>query len=116
MTVRALEPFPAAEVAPAHAAAHGVAAADSSSAEADLRATMTNAVKAYAALVEASPTGAPAPIDPDAVTATEVVIVVSEMLRSMNLNLFDVAMWFNRPAAGAGAGSRCTGHDGAPRA
>ena len=29
-------------------------------------------------------------------TATDVVTVVSEMLRAVNLNVFDLAMWFRR--------------------
>lgn len=33
----------------------------------------------------------------EAVTATDVVVTVSEMLRAANLNTFDLAMWFRRP-------------------
>jgi hypothetical protein len=33
------------------------------------------------------------------VTATDVVVAVSEMIRAANLNLFDVAMWYRRPTA-----------------
>lgn len=39
----------------------------------------------------------PAMLDADAVSATEVVVAVSEMIRASNLNLLDVAMWFRRP-------------------
>lgn len=33
----------------------------------------------------------------ESVTATDVVVTVSEMLRAANLNTFDLAMWFRRP-------------------
>jgi hypothetical protein len=31
------------------------------------------------------------------VTPTDVVVTVSEILRAVNLNTFDLSMWFNRP-------------------
>ena len=34
---------------------------------------------------------------PATATATDVVTIVSEMLRQADLNTFDLAMWFNRP-------------------
>ena len=34
---------------------------------------------------------------PEATTATDVVVTVSDMLRAVNLNTFDLAMWFQRP-------------------
>ena len=33
----------------------------------------------------------------DAVTATDVVMTCSDMLRAVNLSTFDLAMWFQRP-------------------
>jgi hypothetical protein len=36
-----------------------------------------------------------------AVTATAVVVTVSDMLRAADLNSFDLAMWFQRPRAKA---------------
>lgn len=39
----------------------------------------------------------PAMLDAESVSATEVVVAVSEMIRAANLNLLDVAMWFRRP-------------------
>ena len=34
---------------------------------------------------------------PDAATATDVAVTVTDLLRAVNLNLFDLAMWANRP-------------------
>lgn len=63
--------------------------------EADLRRAMTACVKAYAARVEKS--GAEfAPFDAGAVNATEAVIAACAMIRAVNLNMFDVALWFSR--------------------
>ena len=53
------------------------------------------AVKEYAARVE---NGADIPeIDSKQLTATEAVVVATDLIRAMNLNLFDVAIWFRRP-------------------
>jgi hypothetical protein len=63
--------------------------------DADLERVMTAAVKLYVAKAEA--TGAyPPPVAADRVTPTEVVTVVSEMIRAAGLNLFDLSMWFRR--------------------
>jgi hypothetical protein len=63
--------------------------------DADLERVMTAAVKLYVAKAEA--TGAyPPPVAADQVTPTEVVTVVSEMIRAAGLNLFDLSMWFRR--------------------
>jgi hypothetical protein len=53
-------------------------------------------VKLYAAKSEVDETLA-APISAERATPTEVVVVVSEMLRAVNLNVFDLAMWYRRP-------------------
>lgn len=37
---------------------------------------------------------------PEAVTATDVVMTCSDMLRAVNLSTFDLAMWFRRPRPG----------------
>ena len=37
------------------------------------------------------------PDPPATVTATDVVTTVSEMLRQVDLNTFDLSMWFSRP-------------------
>jgi hypothetical protein len=63
--------------------------------DADLEHVMTSVVKLYVAKAEA--TGAyPPPVTAERVTPTEVVTVVSEMIRAAGLNLFDLSMWFRR--------------------
>jgi hypothetical protein len=37
---------------------------------------------------------------PETTTATDVVVTVSDMLRAVNLNTFDLSMWFRRPRPG----------------
>jgi len=37
----------------------------------------------------------------DAVTPTEAAVMVTELLRAVNLNLFDLSMWAGRPRDGA---------------
>jgi hypothetical protein len=65
-------------------------------ASSELERVITAAVKLYAAKAEVEETLA-APISAERATPTEVVIVVSEMLRAVNLNVFDLAMWYRRP-------------------
>ena len=58
---------------------------------------MTSAVKLFAAKVEAEDRFfLPVLESDDALTATEAVVAVSEILRAVDLNPFDLAMWFNR--------------------
>jgi hypothetical protein len=61
----------------------------------DIERVMTAAVKLYAARSEASETY-PKPISPDKVNATEAVVAVCEMIRAVDLNLFDLSMWYRR--------------------
>src|SRR6478736_6583561 len=65
-------------------------------ASSELERVITAAVKLYAAKAEVEETLAE-PISAERATPTEVVIVVSEMLRAVNLNVFDLAMWYRRP-------------------
>jgi hypothetical protein len=61
----------------------------------DLERVMTAAVRLYAAKTEADAPPA-APIAATVVTPTEVVVTVSDMLKTAGLNLWDLSMWFNR--------------------
>jgi hypothetical protein len=61
----------------------------------ELARALTAAVRLYAAKSEAEGSVAP-PVAADKITPTEVVLVVSEMLRAADLNLFDLAMWYRR--------------------
>jgi hypothetical protein len=61
----------------------------------DLERVMTATVKLYVAKAEEA--GAyPPPVAAERVTPTEVVTVVSEMIRAVGLNLLDLSMWFRR--------------------
>jgi hypothetical protein len=65
--------------------------------DADLERVMTAVVRLYAAKRE---TDAPPaqPVTPDKITPTEIVVTVSDLIKSAGLNLWDVSMWFNRNA------------------
>ncbi|MGE3245019.1 MAG: hypothetical protein AB7F96_16870 [Beijerinckiaceae bacterium] len=65
-----------------------------------LRDVLTSAIKAYAAQVEAIGEEFP-PVDTGKVNATEGVIAVCAIIRAIDLNMFDVSMWYNR-AGGRG--------------
>jgi hypothetical protein len=75
-----------------HVLSSGAASGISSS---DVERVLTAAIKLYAvkAETEAPP---PPPVSADKITPTEVVVVVSEMLRAVDLNLFDLSMWYRR--------------------
>jgi hypothetical protein len=61
----------------------------------DVERVLTAAIKLFAAKAEkeAMP---PPPVSAERVTPTEVVVVISEMMRVVNLNLFDLSMWYRR--------------------
>ena len=61
----------------------------------DLERVLTAAIKLYAAKAEGQE-APPPPVSADKITPTEVVVVVSEMLRAVDLNLFDLSMWYRR--------------------
>lgn len=63
--------------------------------EDDIAAALTALGKLYSAKVEQTDKLFP-PVAPEALTATETVVLVSELLRSADLNVFDLAMWFRR--------------------
>ena len=62
---------------------------------ASLQRVMTAAIKLYAAKAEAEEQF-PAPVSAEKVTPTEIVLVVSELLRAADISLFDLAMWYRR--------------------
>lgn len=66
-----------------------------------LRDVISAAIKAYAAKVEDRGVEFP-PVDIAKVTATEGVIAVCAIIRAIDLNMFDVNMWFNRSGGGRG--------------
>ncbi len=64
-------------------------------ADADLERVLTAAIRLYAAKTETDRPPAQ-PITPAAVTPTDIVVTVSDMIKAAGLNLWDVSMWFNR--------------------
>lgn len=63
--------------------------------DAALEAVLTAAVKLYAARAELRQE-LPPPLTESEVSPTEVVVVASEMLRVVDLNPFDLSMWYRR--------------------
>jgi hypothetical protein len=63
--------------------------------DADLERVMTAAVRLYAAKTETDQPPAQ-PVTASVVTPTEIVVMVSDLIRTAGLNLWDVSMWFNR--------------------
>jgi len=63
----------------------------------ELERVLTAAIKLYAAKAE-SEERYPPPVSVERITPTEVVVVVSALLRAANISLFDLAMWYRRPA------------------
>ena len=71
------------------------AGAASQIASGDIERVLTAMMKLYAAKAEAEATPPP-PVSADKITPTEVVVVISETMRAVNLNLFDLSMWYRR--------------------
>jgi len=63
----------------------------------ELERVLTAAIKLYAAKAETEERPAP-PVSVEKITPTEVVLVVSELLRTADISLFDLAMWYRRGA------------------
>lgn len=61
---------------------------------------MTAATRLYANKVEMEDRVFVPFTSTEAVTATDVVVTVSDMLRAANLNTFDLTMWYNRRRPG----------------
>ena len=58
-----------------------------------IRKALTALVIAYARRAEE--TGEyPPPVAAEAVSATEVIVVASEMIRALDINMFDFSMWY----------------------
>jgi hypothetical protein len=99
---------PAADGADFHGHAEALAAlaeralvnrAASQIASEDIARVLTAAMKLYAAKAEmetATEAVPPSPVSAERVTPTEVVVLVSELMRAVNLNLFDLSMWYHR--------------------
>lgn len=67
-----------------------------SPADVGLQRVLSAAVRLYAARVEMEVGQAP-PIASETVSPTDVVVTVSDMIRAVDINLFDLAMWYRRP-------------------
>lgn len=63
--------------------------------DASLERVMTAAVRLYAAKADSDAPPAQ-PITPSSVTPTDIVVTVSDLIKSAGLNLWDLSMWFNR--------------------
>jgi len=62
-----------------------------------LQRELSAAVRLYAAKAERR-NGGLKPFADGAITATETVVAACALIRAADLNIFDVAMWFHRPA------------------
>ena len=65
--------------------------------DAELAKAMSALVRLYAARVEALERFAP-PIDPGQVSPTEALVTISEMIRTIDVNIFDLSMRHERQA------------------
>jgi hypothetical protein len=71
-------------------------------ASSDLERVLTAAIKLYAARAATEATPPPPPVAADKITPTEIVVMVSELMRAANLNLFDLSMWYRRANTAGG--------------
>ena len=76
-------------------AEHELSAGEPGLSDEDIAQVMTAAVRLYAARAEARDEYPP-PLVAEKVTATDVAITVSEMVRVADLNMFDLSMWHGR--------------------
>ncbi len=77
-----------------------VALADDATAEiSDLavQCLLTAGIRLFACKTEQENRYFPPLTSPDAATATDVAVTVTDLLRAVNLNIFDLAMWSTRP-------------------
>jgi hypothetical protein len=57
---------------------------------------MTAAVRLYAAKADADGETF-APVEPEKMTPTDIVVTVTALIRAVGLNLWDLSMWVQRP-------------------
>jgi hypothetical protein len=62
----------------------------------ELARVMTAAVRLYAAKVDVNG-DTPAPVEAEKLTPTDVVVTVTQLIRAVGLNLWDLSMWVQRP-------------------
>jgi hypothetical protein len=62
----------------------------------ELARVMTAAVRLYAAKVDVDG-DTPTPVEPEKLTPTDVVVTVTQLIRAVGLNLWDLSMWVQRP-------------------
>jgi hypothetical protein len=65
-------------------------------ADTELERVLTAAVRLYAAKVDLDDKSI-SPVTADKLTPTDVVVLVTAMVRAVGLNLWDLSMWFQRP-------------------
>jgi hypothetical protein len=64
--------------------------------DAEIARVMTAAVRLYAAKSDVDG-DTPAPVEPEKLTPTDVVVTVTQLIRAVGLNLWDLSMWVQRP-------------------
>ena len=62
----------------------------------ELTRVMTAAVRLYAAKTDTNYESF-APVEPEKMTPTDIVVTVTAMIRAVGLNLWDLSMWVQRP-------------------
>ena len=72
--------------------AETIALADEGLSDSEIQDMLANAVRLYAERA-AERDGALPAFTPDAVTATEVMVTVTAMLKAVNLQVFELGMW-----------------------
>ena len=62
----------------------------------ELTRVMTAAVRLYAAKADVNDATF-APVEPEKMTPTDIVVTVTALIRAVGLNLWDLSMWVQRP-------------------
>jgi ABC-type transporter Mla subunit MlaD len=70
-------------------------------ADADMHRVLRDALRLYAFKSDKAGQFVP-PYEPGAVTATETVVAATGIIRAADMNLWDLAMWFNRAGSAPG--------------